>query len=134
MNLTHAGKDDKGWSTYIDNTRSWFIHDSQHVGRTGGGIGVGSVVGVLLDLDNHCLSFFLNGQRHGPPIAFSGLSGVFYPAVSLNRHVQVTLNSGLEPPFMPNSTHPPSTPTASTCSLFPPPSFALKTSENAIQT
>lgn len=96
--FTNSGKDDKGWSTYMDNTRSWFVHDGQHVGRSQGCIGVGSVIGVLLDLDRHTLSFFLNGQRHGPPIAFTGLTGILYPAVSLNRNVQVTLNSGLEPP------------------------------------
>ncbi|ESO09821.1 hypothetical protein HELRODRAFT_117052 [Helobdella robusta] len=94
------GKDDKGWSTYLDNNRSWFIHNGQHVGRTHGGIGVGSVLGVLLDLDQQHLSFFLNGERHGPIMAFTGLTGVFYPAMSINRNVQITLNSGLEPPLV----------------------------------
>jgi hypothetical protein len=31
-------------------------------------------------------------------VAFVDLCGVFYPAVSLNRNVQVTLHSALDPP------------------------------------
>ena len=31
-------------------------------------------------------------------MAFVDLHGVFYPAVSLNRNVQVTLHSALDPP------------------------------------
>jgi len=31
-------------------------------------------------------------------VAFTDLSGVFYPAVSLNRNVTVTLHSALDPP------------------------------------
>ena len=31
-------------------------------------------------------------------MAFTDLCGVFYPAVSLNRNVQVTLHSALDPP------------------------------------
>lgn len=31
-------------------------------------------------------------------MAFNDLCGVFYPAVSLNRNVQVTLHSALDPP------------------------------------
>lgn len=31
-------------------------------------------------------------------VAFQDLCGVFYPAVSLNRNVQVTLHSALDPP------------------------------------
>lgn len=31
-------------------------------------------------------------------MAFVDLCGVFYPAVSLNRNVQVTLHSALDPP------------------------------------
>lgn len=57
-----------------------------------------ATVGVLLDLNAHALSYYVNGEPHGP-IAFHGLpNGVFYPAVSLNRHVQVTLHTGLDLP------------------------------------
>ena len=31
-------------------------------------------------------------------VAFTDLCGVYYPAVSLNRNVQVTLHSALDPP------------------------------------
>ena len=83
---------------YIDNCRSWFMNDGQHTDRTPGGITVGSVVGVQLDLDRGTLSFYVNGEPQGGA-AHSRLptGAVFYPAISLNRNVQVTLISGLPP-------------------------------------
>ena len=54
------GKNEKGWSMYIDHQRSWFLHNNVHSQRTDGGIDVGSTVGVLLDLNNHQLSFYVN--------------------------------------------------------------------------
>ncbi|XP_046658047.1 E3 ubiquitin-protein ligase TRIM9-like isoform X1 [Daphnia pulicaria] len=91
------GKDELGWSMYIDHQRSWFLHNNVHSHRTDGGIDVGSTVGVLLDLDRRQLSFFVNEEPQGT-VAFVDLCGVFYPAVSLNRNVQVTLHSALDPP------------------------------------
>ncbi|XP_054937252.1 tripartite motif-containing protein 67 isoform X8 [Physeter macrocephalus] len=73
------GKDDKAWA------------------MTEGGVCKGATVGVLLDLDEHTLTFFINGQQQGPT-AFSHVDGVFMPALSLNRNVQVTLHTGLEVP------------------------------------
>ncbi|XP_070180348.1 E3 ubiquitin-protein ligase TRIM9-like [Littorina saxatilis] len=92
------GKDDKAWSMYVDDKRSWFIHRDEHTNRTDGGIKRGSVIGMLLDLNQHTLSYFINEVPHGP-IAFTDLHGVFFPAVSINRNVQVTLRTGLEPPM-----------------------------------
>jgi hypothetical protein len=57
--------------------------------RTEGGVCKGATVGVLLDLNKHTLTFFINGQQQGPT-AFSHVDGVFMPALSLNRNVQVT--------------------------------------------
>jgi len=94
-----VGKDEKGWSMYIDNARSWLMHSGQHVERTAGGIQIGSIVGVLLDLERRTLTYYLDGERHGP-VAFTDLYGVFYPAISVNRNVQLTLHSGLDPPPM----------------------------------
>lgn len=82
---------------YIDSRRSWFMHRGVHTARTTGGIAAGTVVGVLLDLERHTLSFFVNNEPHGP-IAFHGLNGTFYPAVSVNQSVQLTLRSGLLAP------------------------------------
>uniref|UniRef100_A0A672F9C4 Tripartite motif containing 67 n=1 Tax=Salarias fasciatus TaxID=181472 RepID=A0A672F9C4_SALFA len=73
------GKDDKAWA------------------MAEGGIAKGATVGVLLDLIKHTLTFFINKEQHGPT-AFESLDGVFVPAVSLNRNVQVTLLTGLEVP------------------------------------
>ncbi len=83
---------------YIDDQRSWFMHMSQHLDRCEGGIRTGSVVGVLLDLNQHTLCFYINREPHGP-IAFHNLHGVFYPAMSLNHNVQLTIQSGLEVPL-----------------------------------
>lgn len=83
---------------YIDDKRSWFLSGDCHEQRTDGGICSGSVIGVLLDLDAGQLSFFVNDERQGPAIAFNELQGSYYPAVSLNRNVQVTIHTGLEPP------------------------------------
>ncbi|XP_016392675.1 E3 ubiquitin-protein ligase TRIM9-like isoform X2 [Sinocyclocheilus rhinocerous] len=91
------GKDDKAWAMYVDNNRSWFMHNNSHTNRAEGGITKGSTVGILLDLTKHTLTFFINKQHHGP-VAFENLEGVFMPAVSLNRNVQVTLITGLEVP------------------------------------
>ena len=73
------------------------MHNDKHSNRTDGGIARGSVIGVLLDLDKHSLSFFVNGEPHGP-IAFTDSHGVFFPAFSINRNIQLTVHSGLDPP------------------------------------
>nr|XP_056708750.1 tripartite motif-containing protein 67 isoform X5 [Euleptes europaea] len=82
------GKDDKAWA------------------MTEGGVSKGSTVGVLLDLNKHTLTFYINGQQQGPP-AFENVEGVFMPALSLNRNVQVTLHTGLE---IPQTVRPPKLP------------------------
>ncbi|KAF6210310.1 hypothetical protein GE061_013414 [Apolygus lucorum] len=91
------GKDEKGWGMYIDRQRSWFVHANLHAQRCEGGIQQGSTVGVLLDLNRHQVSFYVNDEPHGP-IAFHNLYGVFYPAVSVNRGVTVTLHTALDLP------------------------------------
>lgn len=82
---------------YIDRQRSWFQHAGSHEQRVEGGVAVGSTVGVLLDLDHHTLAFYVNEEAQGG-IAFTDLYGVFYPAVSINRGVSVTLHTALDPP------------------------------------
>ncbi|XP_038192840.1 E3 ubiquitin-protein ligase TRIM9 isoform X12 [Chionomys nivalis] len=73
------GKDDKAWAI------------------TEGGITKGATIGVLLDLNRKTLTFFINNEQQGP-IAFENVEGLFFPAVSLNRNVQVTLHTGLPVP------------------------------------
>jgi hypothetical protein len=58
--------------------------------RTEGGITKGATIGVLLDLNRKTLTFFVNNEQQGP-IAFENVEGLFFPAVSLNRNVQVSL-------------------------------------------
>ena len=57
--------------------------------RTEGGITKGATIGVLLDLNRKTLTFFINDEQQGP-IAFENVEGMFFPAVSLNRNVQVS--------------------------------------------
>ncbi|KAM9201739.1 E3 ubiquitin-protein ligase TRIM9 isoform 11-T11 [Dugong dugon] len=91
------GRDDKAWAMYVDNNRSWFMHNNSHTNRTEGGITKGATIGVLLDLSRKTLTFFINDEQQGP-IAFENVEGLFFPAVSLNRNVQVTLHTGLPVP------------------------------------
>uniref|UniRef100_A0A8C1RWF9 Tripartite motif containing 9 n=1 Tax=Cyprinus carpio TaxID=7962 RepID=A0A8C1RWF9_CYPCA len=91
------GKDDKAWAMYVDNNRSWFMHNNSHTNRTDGGISKGATVGVLLDFSRGILLFLINDEQQGP-VAFNTLEGMYYPAISLNRNVQVTLHSGLPVP------------------------------------
>ncbi|XP_050541744.1 E3 ubiquitin-protein ligase TRIM9 isoform X2 [Daktulosphaira vitifoliae] len=92
------GKDEFGWSMYIDKQRSWFMHCNSHDQRCDGGIQVGSTIGILLDLNKHQLSFYVNDEPQGS-VAFCELYGVFYPAVSVNRGVAVTLHTALDAPI-----------------------------------
>uniref|UniRef100_I3IVQ8 Tripartite motif containing 9 n=1 Tax=Oreochromis niloticus TaxID=8128 RepID=I3IVQ8_ORENI len=73
------GKDDKAWA------------------MTDGGITKGATIGVLLDFTRGILIFLVNDEQQGP-VAFEGLEGAYYPAISLNRNVQVTLHTGLPIP------------------------------------
>ncbi|XP_028934962.1 E3 ubiquitin-protein ligase TRIM9 isoform X4 [Ornithorhynchus anatinus] len=91
------GKDDKAWAMYVDNNRSWFMHNNSHTNRTEGGITKGATIGVLLDLNQRTLTFSINEDQQGP-VAFENMEGLFFPAVSLNRNVQVTLHTGLPVP------------------------------------
>ncbi|XP_037957587.1 E3 ubiquitin-protein ligase TRIM9 isoform X2 [Teleopsis dalmanni] len=93
------GKDEKSFAMYIDRQRSWFQHNSVHERRVEGGISTGSTIGVLLDLERHTLSFLVNEMPQGS-VAFRDLYGVFYPAVSINRGVTLTLHTALDAPKM----------------------------------
>ncbi|XP_030881575.1 E3 ubiquitin-protein ligase TRIM9 isoform X2 [Leptonychotes weddellii] len=89
------GKDDKAWAMYVDNNRSWFMHNNSHTNRTEGGITKGATIGVLLDLNRKTLTFFINDEQQGP-IAFENVEGLFFPAVSLNRNVQMGFSGRLK--------------------------------------
>ena len=74
------------------------MHKGEHRGRLEGGIRPGAIIGVLLDLDKRTLSFYVDRKLHGSGMAFNNLHGLFYPAVSINRHTRLTLVAGLDPP------------------------------------
>ena len=48
---------------YIDHQRSWFLHGAAHHGRCEGGISVGSTIGVLLDLNQSTIVFYVNDEQ-----------------------------------------------------------------------
>ncbi|CAG13222.1 unnamed protein product, partial [Tetraodon nigroviridis] len=91
------GKDDKAWAMYVDNNRSWFMHNNSHTNRTDGGVAKGTTIGILLDFSRGIMIFLINDEQQGP-VAFEGLEGVYYPAISINRNVQITLHTGLPIP------------------------------------
>uniref|UniRef100_A0A8C6WEY3 Tripartite motif containing 9 n=1 Tax=Neogobius melanostomus TaxID=47308 RepID=A0A8C6WEY3_9GOBI len=84
------GIDDKAWAMYVDNNRSWFMHNNSHTNRTDGGITKGSTIGVLLDFSRGILIFLLNDEQQGP-VAFDNLEG----RIILRS---VTLHTGLPIP------------------------------------
>ncbi|KAK8371973.1 hypothetical protein O3P69_018997 [Scylla paramamosain] len=91
------GKCGGSWSMYIDSERSWLMHHGEHFNRTAGGVRAGDVVGVLLNLTERTLNFYVGGDLQGT-ISLAGVTGVLHPAISLNRSVVLTSRSGLHPP------------------------------------
>ncbi len=49
-------------------------------------------MGVLLDFCRGIVLFLINDEQQGP-VAFNTLEGMYYPAISINRNVQVTFIS-----------------------------------------
>uniref|UniRef100_H2YPM1 E3 ubiquitin-protein ligase TRIM9 n=1 Tax=Ciona savignyi TaxID=51511 RepID=H2YPM1_CIOSA len=103
------GKESRGWGMYIDESRSWLMHNNEHSNRHDVGVKVGSRVGVLLDIARSMLSFYVNGKQQGIPLALPTSQGnyharnqtLFFPAISVNRNVEVTLHTGLRSPTQP---------------------------------
>ncbi|KAK8754632.1 hypothetical protein OTU49_016941, partial [Cherax quadricarinatus] len=91
------GKCGGSWSMYIDNERSWLMHSGEHFNRSAGGVRTGDTVGLLLNLPEKTLGFYVNGDLQGY-LSLTGVNGVLYPAVSLNRSVILTVRTGLKPP------------------------------------
>lgn len=62
---------------------------TSHPFRTDGGVAKGATIGILLDFSRGIMIFLINDEQQGP-VAFEGLEGLYYPAISINRNVQVT--------------------------------------------
>ncbi|CAL4112977.1 unnamed protein product, partial [Meganyctiphanes norvegica] len=91
------GKSNGSWSMYIDGERSWLMHSGQHFNRTSGGVHTGDTVGLMLNLQDKSLTFYVNKKQQGC-VSLHGIHGVLYPAGSLNRSVQLTVRTGLNVP------------------------------------
>lgn len=93
--VTRRGPQPKPCAGGTKDTKPSWLSPSLCSHRTEGGITKGATVGVLLDLTRRTLTFSINEDQQGP-VAFENLEGLFFPAVSLNRNVQV--GAGAVPP------------------------------------
>ena len=75
-----------GWSYYEETGQKWHSNVGASYGAT---YTFNDVIGVLYDSATGELSFYKNGVLQG--IAFSGISGAVYPAVSLWRSPEHTI-------------------------------------------
>jgi HECT-domain (ubiquitin-transferase)/Concanavalin A-like lectin/glucanases superfamily/SPRY domain len=57
----------------------------------------GSVIGVLIDLDNREIEYTCNGKSLGSPFQNIDVDAPFYPVVALGRASQVSVNFGRKP-------------------------------------
>jgi hypothetical protein len=77
------------------------FNGNKYSGATGSSYGatydIGDTVGVALDLDSGSITFYKNGVSQG--VAFTGLSGAYYPAISDTGggNVTLTANFGQRP-------------------------------------
>ncbi len=77
------------------------FNGNKYSGATGSSYGatydIGDIVGVALDLDSGSITFYKNGVSQG--VAFTGLSGAYYPAISDTGggNVTLTANFGQRP-------------------------------------
>jgi hypothetical protein len=90
---TYLGGDASGYGYIASNGNKVNGASSTAYGST---YAVGVVIGVALDLDGGTLTFYRNGVSQG--VAFTGLSGAFYPAEgTTNSSDACTANFGASP-------------------------------------
>jgi hypothetical protein len=62
-----------GWFMHVGDGSLW--GNGKQSGDTAGAFEAGDRIGLLLDLDNHSLLFFKNGEKHGPGYSAGSVTG-----------------------------------------------------------
>ncbi|TWW54728.1 E3 ubiquitin-protein ligase TRIM9, partial [Takifugu flavidus] len=102
------GKDDKAWAMYVDNNRSWFMHNNSHTNRTDGGIAKGSTIGILLDFSRRIMIFLINDASSRAPSPSRGWRASIIPPSASTETSSLSIFNYDTPPVTP--TPPPHSP------------------------
>ena len=85
VGIARPGLDTADRKKYVEKEcmDAWFMHadngalfgNGKHRDDCAGGFKAGDRIGLLLDLDNHSLLFFKNGEKHGPGYGAGSVTG-----------------------------------------------------------
>ena len=98
VGIARPGLDTADRKKYVEKEcmDAWFMHadngalfgNGKHRDDYAGGFKAGDRIGLLLDLDNHSLLFFKNGEKHGPGYGAGSVMGPVVMAMQMNNKGQ----------------------------------------------
>ena len=91
VGIARPGLDTADGRTYARSKDGWFMSaitgdlwgNGKERADEAGGFKAGNRIGLLLDLDNHSLLFFKNGEKHGPGFGAGSVAGPVVLAMSM---------------------------------------------------